>query len=242
MPRVATKSVARTRRKTSAGPRSAIKMTTATQPASTTRRRNIRQPEVVEKMVLGAIQKLHDERASDSFRASIAEIVTNFDGRYRRHPSRAGIYRAIDRLVEQGEFSVSRVGDRGHFTYSFGSPPTSAVASPVTTVAKAATTSGRRRRTHSTETVALAPASTGDIATQNGHLVLSLPLVALMTEDETLEEEIARKTKQLAERVEGRRQALLMLDKRLGLDMTKAETIAAAEAEAKVEASQGVAV
>jgi hypothetical protein len=95
------------------------------------RRRFVRNPDRVDDIVLAAMERLRKDKNENAFRAGISEVVEAIDKRVKVQPSRASIYRSIERLAEQGHFRITRKGERGNYTYSFSGTSVTAPATPL---------------------------------------------------------------------------------------------------------------
>lgn len=100
----------------------------ATDTKEVVRRRFVRNPERVDKIVLEAIQKLRAEQG-DTVKASPDKLIEAMDKRLKMRPSRITVYRAVQRLANEGKFEIQRgEGKRPRMTYHFITSVTSAPA------------------------------------------------------------------------------------------------------------------
>lgn len=162
----------------------------------TRRKKFIRNPERVEEVTLKALAKIQAGRGNP-FRAGISEIIDAIDRRGGPAiPSRASVYRALDRMAEKGLFEITRRGERGNYTYNF-----IGVAAPegsVTTTSEPQRVKRvYRRRVERTEMAA--PEVTGD-------------LQSLVMEERNLDAQLEAKRAELLSRIEQKRATLAALE------------------------------
>lgn len=87
------------------------------------RRRFVRNPERVDKIVLEAIEKLRAEQG-DLVKASPDKLLEAMDKRLKMKPSRITVYRSVQRLADEGKFTIERgKGQKPRMTYRFGVTP-----------------------------------------------------------------------------------------------------------------------
>lgn len=104
-------------------------------PAKGTRKRAkfIRNKGRVDEIVTKAMDRLRKERG-DVFKVGVQTIIDAMDGRTTK-PSRASVYRAVERLAAEGKVQIARKGERGNYTYNFGTPiPSGSVTAQATPV------------------------------------------------------------------------------------------------------------
>lgn len=167
---------------------------TAEERVASGRQRFVRNPDRVDEIVWSAMQRLHKARGNDVFRAGISQILDACDGRLKSKPSRASVYRSVERLAEAGKFTIARKGERGNFTYNFS---VSAPSAPETT-----TKTKRGRRANTVTPITTAPVSS-DLIT------------SLVEEDRSLSAQLDALMTELAARVEAKKQKIALAQEAL---------------------------
>lgn len=160
--------------------------------ASTRRRKFIRNPERVEEVTLKALARVQSGKGNP-FRAGISEIIDSIDRRGGAAiPSRASVYRALDRMAEKGLFEITRRGERGNYTYNF-----IGVATPEGSV----TTTSEPQRVKRTYRRRIDRIN-----------VVSSNLQTLIKEDHDLDAQLEAKRTELLARIEQKRATLAALE------------------------------